>query len=271
MNAGEISIRSDDFANYAIQTNPKIIVTAPHIDLKNNSLITAESFGKASTNPIYINTSQLSLDNSAITTTANEGDGGKIIINAKDWAQLRRSQITTSVASKKNGNGGNININSDVLVMDTGFIQANTNAKNARGGKINLNTKQLVASGGTLQRGGKTPLTFTPNSGINVVQAAAPDGISGNVTISAPQLNIVGALAGLNTPQLDLNRVGHDPCSNIARQSTLKQLGKGGMPLFNKGQDSYTIDRLLAKTPGRQTPTLHASDIHATNHDCKPG
>ncbi len=146
------------------------------------------------------------------------------------------------------GNGGDITINTDVLVLDTGFIQANTNATNANGGNINLNVKQLVASSGNLQSGGNTPLTFKPDSGINVIQAAAPDGINGNITNTAPQLNIVGALAGLNTPQLDLNRVGHDPCSSTVQQSTMKKLGKGGIPYFNKGQDAYTIDRLLPKT-----------------------
>jgi filamentous hemagglutinin family protein len=268
MNAGEISIRSDDFTKYSTQTGAKpitITITAPHIELKNNSLITAESFGKIPANPVTINTSQLSLDNSAVRTSANQGDGGPITINSQDWARLHNSQVTTSVASKENGNGGDITINADVLVMDTGFIQANTNAKNASGGKINLNAKQLVVSSANLQKGGNTPLAFIPNSGNNVIQAAAPDGINGNITISAPQLNIVGALAGLNTPQLDLNRVGHDPCSSTARHSTIKNLGKGGVPMFNKGQDGYTIDRLLAKTPTRQTQTTHA-----INHNCQP-
>lgn len=292
MNKGEISISSNrDLNNFArtnsnriivtvlhsdklsypseITNSNRITITAPNIKLNNSSQITAESFGGIPANPIHINTSQLSLDNSAIKTSANQGNGGSITINAKDWARLHNSQVTTSVASKEKGNGGDITVNADLLVMDTGFIQANTNAKNASGGKINLNTKQLVASSANLQRGGNTPLIFTPNSGNNVIQATAPDGINGNITINAPQLNIVGALVGLNTPQLDINHVGHDPCSSIARQSTIKNLGKGGVPLFNKGKDGYTIDRLLAKTPNTQTQTKQVPHTKLASQDCQ--
>jgi hypothetical protein len=35
--------------------------------------------------------------------------------------------------------------------------------------------------------------------GINVIQAAAPDGVSGNVQIRAPALDIAGSLRGLST------------------------------------------------------------------------
>ncbi|SJM92907.1 filamentous hemagglutinin N-terminal domain-containing protein [Crenothrix polyspora] len=270
MNKGQISISSANFADNPLQKHLKLIVAAPYIELSNNSKITAESLGNIPTNPIQINTSRLSLNNSSIKTSANQGNGGSITINAKDWARLHNSQITTSVASKEKGNGGDITINSDVLVMDTGFIQANTNATKASGGKINLNTKQLVASSANLQTGVNTPLQFIANSGNNVIQAAAPDGVNGNITINAPQLNIVGALASLNTPQLDLSRVGHDPCSNTARQSTIKKLGKGGIPLFNKGQDGYTIDRLLAKTPNKNAQAKHPSQLATADNDCLP-
>ncbi len=159
-------------------------------------------------------------------------------------------------------------------MLDTGFIQANTNRKNASGGDINLNVKQLVASGGKLQSGGNKALIFKPNSGNNVIQAAAPNGINGAITNTAPQLNIVGALAGLNTAQLDLNRVGHDPCSSIVQQSTMKKLGKGGIPYFNKGEDGYTIDRLLPKqhnkaTQSKALPESHECRPKASRHDHK--
>jgi filamentous hemagglutinin family protein len=276
MTAGDISISSGKFSDNPAKRNAKLTVTAPQLNLSNNSHITTEALGNLPASPIEINTSQLSMNNSSITTAANQGNGGPITINAKDWVKLKNSLITTSVGNSEEslgtniGNGGDINIKADVLVMDTGFIQANTNAKNAKGGDIHLNAKQLVASNGNLQSGDRKPLTFKPNSGINVIQAAAPDGINGNITITAPQLNIVGALAGLNTPQLDLNRVGHDPCSSSVQQSTMKQLGKGGIPYFNKGQDAYTIDRLLPKQQDRVTQTAYQAKALTDSHDCQP-
>ncbi len=276
MIGGVISINSGLESNNISKTNPKITISTPQLILSNDSGITAQSSGSLPASPIVINTSQLSMDNSSITTAAKQGDGGPISINANDWVQLKNSLITTSVDNSQEafgtniGNGGDITLNTDVLVMDSGFIQANTNATNASGGDINLNVKQLVASGGNLQSGGNTPLTFIPNSGINVIQAAAPDGINGNITNTAPQLNIVGALAGLNTPQLDLNRVGHDPCSSTVQQSTMKKLGKGGIPYFNKGQDSYSIDRLLPNKQDKPSQTADLSPAKPDTHDCQP-
>lgn len=213
---------------------------------------------------------QLNLNDSQITTQANEGNGGPITITSRDWTRLHNSQITTSVDGKEKGNGGDITLNTDVLVMDTGFIQANTNAIKATGGNINLQkVKQLIASNTNLQKGDNTPLKFIPNSGKNVIQAAAPTGVKGNITINAPQLNIVGSLVGLNTPRLDMNHIGQDPCSNIAKQSTIKNLGKGGVPLFNKGKDGYTIDRLLAKEPNQQPQTNQVAITHTAQQDCR--
>jgi filamentous hemagglutinin family protein len=297
LKTGDISISSGEFSSKLNIANAKLIISSPQLILSNDSRISAEAPGKLPASSIEINTSQLDMNNSEITTAANIGDGGPITINANDWALLKNSRITTSVGggiqslSASNsgsgadiiasgdslnvlgsniGNGGDININTDMLVLDSGFIQANTSTTNANGGNINLNVKQLVVSRGILQSGGYIPLIFKPNSGINVIQAAAPDGINGTINNTAPQLNIVGTLVGLNTPQVDLNRVGHDPCSSTVQQSTMKKLGKGGIPSFNKGQDNYTIDRLLPKKLDRSSQTSDLSTVLPDSHDCHP-
>lgn len=226
---------------------------------------------KTNMNGINVTAPQITLaNNSKISTSAKDDNGGPISINASDWLFLNSSKINTSVTGSTNGNGGDITLNSDVLVMNSGFIQANTTAPLANGGNINLNVKQLVAGQDNLQRGGSTPLTFIPNSGLNVIQAASPTGINGNINISAPQLNIVGALVGLNTPELDLNRVGRDPCSDTVRNSTFKKLGKGGVPMFNKGQDGYTIDNLLDVAPHDAANTQQSANLPSQKQDCKP-
>ena len=77
------------------------------------------------------------------------------------------------------GNGGDISIQAPTLVMQTGFIQANTAAANASGGKVNIDVDALVPSGSTLFVGGATPFTFAPGVfGFNVIQAAAPTGVT---------------------------------------------------------------------------------------------
>jgi hypothetical protein len=56
---------------------------------------------------------------------------------------LQDSGISTSVKGA-NSNGGNINVTADLLVMNTGMIQAN--AVGGSGGDINLKLKALIPS-----------------------------------------------------------------------------------------------------------------------------
>jgi hypothetical protein len=104
--------------------------------------------------------------------------------------------------------------------MNTGFIQANTAASNASGGNININVPVLVASGNNLLLGGNTQYSFqTGVFGYNVIQAAAPDGVSGAINIASPVLDISGSLVTLGTPMLDPGGLGRSPCQSTGGSS----------------------------------------------------
>jgi hypothetical protein len=139
---------------------------------------------------------------------------------------LNNSQITTST---NGGVGGNISINVPFLIMNTGFIQANTQA-GASGGNVSINANAIIASGGLLNVGGLTPLAFDPNAvNFNVMQAAAPTGLSGNIAVTAPVVNVSGSLAGLTGSVLNSAGIGRSLCNTTAG-SSLAQTGRGGMP-----------------------------------------
>jgi filamentous hemagglutinin family protein len=186
-NGGQISIEN----NASVDTTPTstaLTVTAPRITITDSpDAITAQSSGNVAASAIDIHASQtLRLDSGGITTTANQGNGGSIDINKTDdivkigliW--LENSQIASSVNGDVNGNGGNIRIDADALILKTGFIQANTKAKLASGGEVNINVMNLLASGGPPFVADAEIQTFRPGIfGINVIQAAAPDGVNG--------------------------------------------------------------------------------------------
>jgi hypothetical protein len=141
---------------------------------------------------------------------------------------LDHSQIATSVLGNLNGNGGDISVTAQTLVMNTGFIQANTTAPQASGGNLFVNVSFLVASGGVLLNG-LTPVAFDATlNGINVIQAAAPEGVSGNVRITAPVLDVVGDLRGLSSELIALGPLGKDLC-RVGAGSSLTPLGRGGL------------------------------------------
>lgn len=193
-----------------------------------NSQIVADSGGNVDAGDINITFKDwLKLDPSAISTIAFDGNGGGINIGGGNTFWLQDSMITTSVLGLL-GNGGDINITSNYLIMDSGFIQANTAANGASGGLVNINVGTLLPSGGTLFVGGNTPYQFQPFSGINVIQAAAPDGVSGQVNTTPPQLNLSGTLANLIVQSFDPNAISRNLCA-IGESSSLAQSGKGGL------------------------------------------
>ena len=245
----------------------RIEISAPIIELNDAASISAAATQNMPASEIQISANSLNIIDSKIITSAHKGDGGAISVNTQNWMQLRDSQITTSVTGTQ-GDGGNITISAPVLVLDTGFIQANTAATNAEGGDIDLTLRQLVTNGAQLTLGGKLPASFTVNSGENVVQAAAPDGIDGAIEVSAPQLNITGGLIRLSVPTLTIERLGQDPCSAVIRGNTLKNLGRGGVPEFHKGQDSQTLQPLLSPPlPSSVDPA--ALSLPSTSDDCQ--
>jgi len=147
---------------------------------------------------------------------------------------LENSQITTSVAGTA-GNGGNINISANTLLMLTGFIQANTAARNASGGDVAIAAQNLVTSGNVLMLGGQDSYSFMPYAfGFNVIQAAAPTGLSGAIRLTSPALDVSASLIGLNAKLIDTGGMGRSPCQATGG-SSLVQTGRGGMPASARG------------------------------------
>ncbi len=146
---------------------------------------------------------------------------------------LENSIVSTSVSGLVgfNGNpanGGDIRVTADNLVLATGFVQANTAASNASGGNVTLAVGNLLPSGNILRVGGQTAYGFTPHVfGYNVIQAAAPTGVSGDIRISAPTLDLAGALSGLTARMVDSGGLGRSPCQASAG-SAFVQTGRGG-------------------------------------------
>ena len=208
--------------------------TAINIDTANlfltNSRIAADSNGNVDAGSIHIHfADQLFLDPSQISTEAASGNGGAITVQGNGAVFLLDSAITTSV-SGQSGNGGDIAIAANGLILDSGFIQANTAASGASGGNVDIKTPALIPSGNSLFVGGNTPFQFQPFSGLNVIQAAAPDGVGGTINTSTPQLNLNAMLTNLVVESFDSNVLNRDMCA-VSESSSLMQSGKGAQPL----------------------------------------
>ncbi|MBI4740377.1 MAG: filamentous hemagglutinin N-terminal domain-containing protein [Betaproteobacteria bacterium] len=212
-----------------------IVIETQNLSLSAGSRIKSDSSGSGDAGNLQVRVAgALGIAGSTITTAAARGNGGAIGIQSAGVIVLDHSQITTSVSGNK-GNGGDIHLRGEALVMNTGFIQANTAAQNASGGKVGVDVGMLVPSGNTLFVGGQTPLTFASGVfGLNVIQAAAPTGVSGTIQIASPVLDLSASLSGLNARVIDTGGLGRSPCQTTGG-SSLALPGRGGLPPSARG------------------------------------
>lgn len=235
-NGGRLAIQNDAQADAPAAITPASLrVVAPSITLESGARITAQATGNVQASNIELQfTDRLRLDHASITTSAQDGDGGAILVAGGRLVDLRQSQITTSVLGSA-GNGGNIALAADALVMRSGFIQANTAADAAIGGDVRIDVGSLIPSGSSLFVGGALAYAFRPELfGFNVIQAAAPTGVSGAIAIAAPALDISGSLSGLAVPLLQSDGLARSPCQPGGR-SFLTAGSHGGLAPSARG------------------------------------
>jgi filamentous hemagglutinin family protein len=235
VNGGELSTTNDSLYGSPGARPTLLTVSAPLVQLADGGTITAASTGVMPASNLEIRVGErLDLNHASITTSAVEGNGGSITVTGPGVVVLRDSQITTSVTGLA-GNGGDITIATRGLVMDTGFVQANTAADNAAGGNVNINVAFLIPSGNTLFVGGAQPIDFrTGVFGLNVIQAAAPTGVSGAISITTPSLDVSAGLTALSARVLDDTGLGRSLCETSGG-SALAQAGRGAMPPSARG------------------------------------
>jgi large exoprotein involved in heme utilization and adhesion len=141
-------------------------LTASNATLTTTSTSSTNTAGTAG-NITVTSAQDLTLRNSVVQTSADQASGGNIKLTAPNLIRIVDSTITSSVKGQAGSNGGNIDIDPQVVVIQNSDILARANA--GAGGNINI-----AALGAVL---------VDPNSAID---ASAATGVSGSVNISSP-------------------------------------------------------------------------------------
>ncbi len=196
-----------------------IYLSARSLTMSNGATISASSTGTSSSpglgpgpGNIFINAGQsLEMRDSSITTESELTNGGNIDIQAIDRVHLANSSISTS-APNGTGNGGNITIDPNVVVLQNSKVLAR--AVQGSGGNIMITTPLFLAD---------------PRS---LVDASSQFGLNGSVTIQSPTSNLsgtVGQLASKTSPPQVLLQ---NRCVALAggEQSTFILAGRDALP-----------------------------------------
>ncbi|MEH2084424.1 MAG: filamentous hemagglutinin N-terminal domain-containing protein [Nostoc sp.] len=186
------------------------------------SMVSAGGVGKAGN--IEINSPKITLDNQGqLNAETASGNGGNINLNSNLLLLRRNSQISTNAGTEKlGGNGGNININSRFIVAvpkENSDISAN--AFTGIGGRVDITTNGIF---GIVPQ--KSP---TENSDIT---ASSQLGVSGEVTINSPDTDPSLGLIQLPSNIVDASQQIAQGCTPKRGQnaSSFIATGRGGLP-----------------------------------------
>ncbi len=208
------TISAETFGTTASATGGSIIVNATdQVTLTNGASITASSTGPADAGNISINAGQqLNMENSKITTEANQSKAGNINLQAIDQVRVVNGEISTSVHSGA-GRGGDITIDPKTVILQDG-TKVFAQAVQGSGGNITITT----------------PLYLIDST--SRVNADSQFGLNGSVTIQSPTSNLsgtVGQLASKTSPPQVLLQ---NRCVALAggEQSTFILAGRDALP-----------------------------------------
>jgi len=157
-----------------------ITINTKKLNVTDGALISVRNDGPGNAGTLQINADRISINNAGgITATTAIGKGGDIDINSK-IVQLNDSAISATAGQQgTNGDGGNVNINADIIV-GTENSRITANAFKGRGGNVTINTKGLF---------------FSPDS---IITASSQFGANGTVQINGL---LVNPIAGVLVPQ----------------------------------------------------------------------
>ncbi|BAY61710.1 hypothetical protein NIES22_17770 [Calothrix brevissima NIES-22] len=166
------------------------------------------------------NRGNLQQDSGGIQATTKSGEGGNIVLHLQDILLMRNGSKITTDSTGGNGNGGDINITSGLLVAaDNSDITANAIA--GRGGNVQITTQGIFG------------IEFRPELTANSeITASSQFGLSGTVEITTLAVDPTKGIAVLPTQPNDASTLITQSCgqNNPATSSSLTVIGRGGLP-----------------------------------------
>ena len=193
-----------------------ITINTPTLMVRNGGTVIAENQVLGDAGTLTINANTIQLDNGRLSTSTKVGEGGNINLQVRDLLLMRHGSLISAEAGGA-GNGGNLTINSPVIVgIENSDIIAN--AVRGSGGNINITTQGLFG------------LKFRPQlTSENDITASSQFGLSGTVNISNLAFTPTAGLIELPS-NID------DPSQRIVQgcrtygNSRFVATGRGGLP-----------------------------------------
>jgi len=244
-NPGVLALTISDGAQISTSTlgpgkGGRIDISASSLRLSDGGNISSASSsldpgaGTAGNVNVSVSDSIVLSEHGLITTEAPNADGGNISLTAGSEIQLTDSKITAQAGP---GGGGNITLLAPSLI----YLLDSTLTAQAVGDGGNLtidpiffilNNSSLISKSSSANGGNITILSDYFLQSSSVIDASAPFGLPGTVSVSAPEVDLSGSLIGLPDSLLDADTQLRPDCGVrlVEDISSFIILGQGGLP-----------------------------------------
>ncbi|MHC5930156.1 hypothetical protein [Nostoc sp.] len=232
-----------------------INLIANYFSLSNGGRVSTSSEGQGKAGDINISSSSTTLDNQGfIAAASNSGDGGNINLTVDDLLLLRGGSgiSTTAGTAQSGGNGGNININSKyIIAIPEQNSDITANAFTGTGGNVQINSQGIFGIESRPKPTEKSDIT-----------ASSEQGVAGAIKINAPDTSSIQNSFTELPPVIDTNALIANSC--ISR-GTKRQ------------ENSFTITGSGALTTNRpgvlvsNYTTGEVRGVETTSHPWKKG
>jgi filamentous hemagglutinin family protein len=188
------------------------------LTVQDEGIVVVKSSGTGNAGTINVDASSINLDNQGSLRADTTGEQGNIILKSEALVMRRGSEITTN-ATGQDRVGGNITINTGVLVaLENSDIAADS--ADFRGGNVNVTAQGIF---GTQFR-----LVRTPDS--DITARGRDSALSGTVIINTPGVDPSRGLVSLPETVVDPNAlIAQNPCER-GEGSAFVVTGRGGLP-----------------------------------------
>ncbi|MBD2677114.1 MULTISPECIES: filamentous hemagglutinin N-terminal domain-containing protein [Nostoc] len=244
-----------------------VTIKSGSLSLNDGSEVNVSTAGKGDGGKIFINTDLLELTNNSFigSNAFGEGNAGNISIEAKDKISIlgndndSQSGISSSVDQLSVGNGGDIDLQTNSLLLNNGIIGA-SNFAAGKAGNIRINVTDLISASGDSQIG--TFSTGQGDAGNIIIEAKnAPVYFDGTFVQSVAAFNLEGVVGGGKGGDITIKARSLSLSNNAYLQSSAFGQGNGGN-IFVEVQDDISLSNSFIDSGVVDTATGKGGDIN---------
>ena len=229
------------------------------IELETGVFANSSSTSAGSGGSIFVTAESIRFaDRGTFSTSTFSGEGGNIDLDVRDVLSLRNNSVISAEAFDL-GNGGNVNIDADLIIaFSDGGNGSDIVAKAAAegtGGNIDISTDAIL---------GLEARNAVPFNSTNDIDASSQFGLDGTIAINDLDVDPTSGIVELPSVPIDADAIlAQDLCrvenENVAGGSSFIVTGRGGLTPTS-AESLANINRVVDWTDGSQVE----SDRHST-------